>query len=169
MFKSTFSILRAAVLAGLMTATVAAPSLADTATTVMQALKENDQFTTLKKLVEAVGLTEALEAEGPMTVFAPTDKAFESLPGGVLEEWMDPENRDLVIHILSFHVAPTKVTGASDVKFESYETLSGEFVDVERGDDFWVHNARVLKADIEAENGVVHALDRIMLPRNTTF
>ncbi|HAA32768.1 MAG TPA: hypothetical protein DCE56_39960 [Cyanobacteria bacterium UBA8553] len=125
----------------------------------------NNQFQTLAKAIKAAGLEKALAEKGPYTLFAPTDKAFAALPPEALEQLLKPENKDILVQLLSYHVVPGSVT-SSQIKPGQVETLAGKPVTIKRGNDgtVSVNNAKVTQADIQASNGVIHAVDQVILP-----
>lgn len=125
----------------------------------------NNQFQTLAKAIKAAGLESALAQKGPYTLFAPTDKAFAALPPGALEQLLQPENKDILVQLLSYHVVPGSVT-SSQIKSGQVETLAGKPVTIKRSNDgtVSVNNAKVTQADIQASNGVIHAVDQVILP-----
>ncbi len=121
-------------------------------------------FNTLAAALEAAGLIETLKGDGPFTVFAPTDEAFEALPEGTVEELLKPENKDKLIAILTYHVVPGKVK-SSDLSAGAVKTVQGGEVKVNKlGDSVMVNDATVVKADIKASNGVIHVIDKVILP-----
>jgi len=98
-------------------------------------------------------------------VFAPTDEAFAKLPKGTVENLLKPENRDKLVAILKYHVVPGKVM-AADVKPGQAKTVNGQKVEIKVTDGtVTVDNARVIKTDIAANNGVIHVIDTVILPR----
>lgn len=123
------------------------------------------KFTTLVAALKAAGLVDVLKSEGPFTVFAPTDEAFAKLPKGTLESLLKPENKDQLIAILTYHVVPGKVTAEQVVKVDAAKTVQGASVKV-KADKHGVkiNDAKVLKTDIMATNGVVHVIDTVLLP-----
>jgi uncharacterized surface protein with fasciclin (FAS1) repeats len=126
------------------------------------------QFKTLLAAAEAAGLVEALSGPGPLTVFAPTDAAFARLPRGTVQNLLKPENRSQLRAILTYHVVPSRVR-ARDVptKATHVTTLNGAAVRaVRNGNRVHINNARVIKADIRASNGIIHVIDRVLLPRS---
>lgn len=125
-----------------------------------------EDFSTLVAAVKAAGLVDALKGEGPFTVFAPTNKAFEKLPEGTLEDLLKPENKEKLTNILLYHVVPGKVMAADVVKVESADTLlEGESIKVKVKDEkVFVDDAQVVKTDVEATNGVIHVIDAVILP-----
>lgn len=140
---------------------------AASAKNVVEVASEAGSFKTLIAAAKAAGLANDLATASPITVFAPTDKAFAKLPKGTVEDLLKPENRDKLRAILTFHVVPQKVL-AKDVptKLTRVKTLNTEdTLRVKRsGDSVKVENARVTKADIQADNGVIHVIDTVMLP-----
>lgn len=120
-------------------------------------------FTTLLAAVEAAGLVETLEGEGPYTVFAPTDDAFAALPEGTVEGLLaDPE---ALSDILLYHVVPGEVTSDQVVTLESATTAQGSDVSIRvEGDSVFVNDAQVIMTDIQASNGVIHVIDAVLLP-----
>ena len=125
------------------------------------------QFTTLVAAVQAAGLVDALKGDGPMTVFAPTDAAFDALPEGTVENLLKPENKDQLIDILTYHVLPGAVM-ASDVNAKklTVEMLNGDSATVTGWDGVKIDGATVVSADIEATNGVIHVIDQVILPKS---
>ena len=124
------------------------------------------QFNTLATALEAAGLVDALQGEGPFTVFAPTDEAFAKLPEGTLDELLKPENRDTLRLILTYHVVSGKVKAADVVGLNAADTLSGQRVSIAVNDGTVRLNdrARVTRVDVEATNGVIHILDSVLMP-----
>lgn len=122
-------------------------------------------FQTLAKAIKAAGLEETLAGEGPYTVFAPTDAAFAALPSGILDQLLLPENKEILVALLKSHVVSGAVT-SSQIQPGNVETLAGAPVAVQRAKDgtVTVNNAKVTQADIQASNGVIHAIDKVILP-----
>jgi uncharacterized surface protein with fasciclin (FAS1) repeats len=120
------------------------------------------QFKTLVKAVQAAGLVDTLKARGPYTVFAPTDEAFAKLPPGTLDALLaDPQK---LASVLKYHVVSGKVM-AKDVKTGSVNTVEGQPLRVvASGNGVTVNDATVVTTDIEASNGVIHVIDRVVLP-----
>lgn len=123
-----------------------------------------DNLTTLVKAVQAAGLVETLQSEGPFTVFAPTDEAFAALPEGTLESLLMEENRDKLVQILTYHVVPGKVMSTDLEDGMMAETVEGSSITVDLSDGVSIDNANVVSADIEADNGVVHVIDTVIMP-----
>ena len=122
-------------------------------------------FKTLVAAVQAAGLVETLKGEGPFTVFAPTDEAFARLPAGTVEELLKPENKEKLQAVLTYHVIAGKVT-STDVagKKLSAKTVQGGSIAVNGMNGVRVNDAMVTAANIGADNGVIHVLDRVLLP-----
>lgn len=122
-------------------------------------------FKTLVAAVKAAGLVETLQGKGPFTVFAPTDEAFAKLPAGTLDELLKPENKEKLTAILTYHVVPAKVK-AADVKTGKVKTVNGKELNVvATSDKVTVDGAKVVTADVEASNGVIHVIDTVVLPK----
>jgi len=121
-------------------------------------------FNTLIQAVEAAGLTETLTGEGPYTVFAPTDEAFAALPTGVLNALLLPENQDLLVQVLTYHVAPGEIT-SDQIETGAVPVANGGAIAVRvEGDRVIVNDGSVVTPDISASNGVIHAINRVLLP-----
>ena len=122
-------------------------------------------FNTLVAAVEAAGLVETLKGEGPFTVFAPTDEAFAALPAGTVEDLLKPENKDNLVAILTYHVVSGKVM-ASDVAGAQTmaATVQGQELTIDGSDGVKINGATVTSADVEASNGVIHVIDKVLLP-----
>ena len=124
-----------------------------------------DNFKTLVAAVKAAGLVETLQGKGPFTIFAPTDAAFAKLPAGTVESLLKPENRDKLVAILTYHVVPGKAM-AADVKTMEAKTVQGQSVKLVVSDaGVTVDNAKVVKTDVMAENGVIHVIDTVIIPK----
>jgi len=127
---------------------------------------EAGSFNTLVAAVEAAGLVEALQGDGPFTVFAPTDEAFAKLPAGTLESLLKPENKGKLTAILTYHVAPGRLLASDVVSRESIETLNGQQPVINaNGHGVKIDQANVIKTDIVTANGVIHVIDEVILPR----
>jgi uncharacterized surface protein with fasciclin (FAS1) repeats len=132
--------------------------------TIVDIAAASGSFDTLVAALTEAELTEVLDGEGPFTVFAPTDEAFAELPDGTLEQLLLPENRETLIQILTYHVVPGTVT--SDLlESGEVETVEGSAVNVMVGEQaVTVNEANVVEADILASNGVIHVIDRVIIP-----
>lgn len=124
----------------------------------------NGSFKTLTAALKAAGLDQALASGGPFTIFAPTDEAFAGLPKGTVEELLKPENRSTLVKILTYHVVPGENTSKT-LKSGEAETLEGAPVELKvSSSGVMVNDAKVVKADIQASNGVIHVIDKVMMP-----
>lgn len=151
----------AAIAASALTAGNAYAAEADIVDTAVAA----GQFTTLAAALEAAGLVETLKGDGPFTVFAPTDAAFAALPAGTVETLLEPENRDQLVAVLTYHVVPAEFPAAEVVKYQQAETVNGTLIDIDAsGAGVMVNGANVTATDIMATNGVIHVIDAVLLP-----
>ena len=122
-------------------------------------------FNTLAAALEAGGLVDTLKADGPYTVFAPTDEAFAKLPEGTVEMLLLPENKDKLVKILTYHVVAGRVTAAEVVTLETATTANGSDVVIRVEDQaVFINDSRVVTTDIEASNGIIHVVDTVILP-----
>jgi len=141
-------------------APVAAKDIVDTAVGA-------GQFTTLVAAVQAAGLESTLRGAGPFTVFAPTDAAFAALPAGTVEDLLKPENKEKLVAVLTYHVLPAEVM-SSAVAGQTLEpaTVQGATVKVDgsMAGKVMVNDATVVSADVDASNGVIHVIDKVILP-----
>jgi uncharacterized surface protein with fasciclin (FAS1) repeats len=139
------------------------------AANVVETAKQAGSFNTLLAAATAAGLADALATTPNITVFAPTDEAFAKLPAGTVENLLKPENKDQLVAILTYHVLPRKLA--------SNQMLAGPFhvrtlkanpdrtlAITKNADGVTVDNARVVKADIMTDNGIIHVIDTVMLP-----
>ena len=122
-------------------------------------------FTTLAKALTAADLVATLKGPGPFTVFAPTDEAFAELPAGTVENLLKPESKVMLRRVLMYHVVPGKMMAADVVKISSAKAVSGDMLSIKVNDGtVMVDQARVVKTDIAASNGVIHVVDTVLLP-----
>jgi uncharacterized surface protein with fasciclin (FAS1) repeats len=122
-------------------------------------------FSTLAAALQAAGLVETLKGEGPFTVFAPTDAAFEKLPAGTVESLLEPENIDQLTAILTYHVVPGAIKADRVMSLTEAATVNGQSVSIEvERSNVKIGEATVVLADIEAANGVIHVIDAVLLP-----
>lgn len=132
--------------------------------TIVDVAKGAGSFNTLVTAVKAAGLAETLSGEGPFTVFAPTDKAFKALPEGTLDSLLKSENKSKLQSILKYHVIKGKVM-AADVESGKVETLEGAEAEVKVTDDGVTYGgANVTQTDVKASNGVIHVIDKVVMP-----
>jgi uncharacterized surface protein with fasciclin (FAS1) repeats len=123
------------------------------------------QFKTLATALQAADLVDTLKGPGPFTVFAPTDEAFAKLPAGTVESLLKPENKAKLTAILTYHVVPGAVKAEQVTKLTEAKTVNGATVRVstEHG-KVMINDATVVKPDIAASNGVIHVIDKVILP-----
>jgi uncharacterized surface protein with fasciclin (FAS1) repeats len=144
-------------------AALAAASSVALAADIVDTAVSAGQFKTLVKAVQEAGLVDTLKGEGPFTVFAPTDAAFAKLPAGTLEALL--KDKQKLSAILTYHVVPGQVM-AAQVKPGAVKTVQGQSLTVStREGAVMVDNARVVKTDITASNGVIHVIDTVVLPK----
>jgi uncharacterized surface protein with fasciclin (FAS1) repeats len=130
---------------------------------IIETAEATDGFSTLVAAVEAAGLRETLDGEGPFTVFAPTDDAFAALPEGTVEGLL--EDPDALSNILLYHVVPGEVTAEQVTTLESATTAQGADVAISlEGDSVFVDDAQVIMTDIATSNGVIHVIDAVLMP-----
>ena len=123
-------------------------------------------FNTLVAAVQAADLVDTLKSTGPFTVFAPTDDAFAALPEGTVESLLLPENKDKLTAILTYHVIPAEVMSADLAgKQLAAKTVQGNSIAIDAtGAGVKVQGANVVAADVDASNGVIHVIDKVLLP-----
>jgi uncharacterized surface protein with fasciclin (FAS1) repeats len=120
-------------------------------------------FKTLAAALQAAGLVETLKGAGPFTVFAPTDEAFARIPKADLDALLKDKAR--LTRVLTYHVVSGKVMAADVVKLSYAKTVEGQSVKIDSSDGVKVDGARVIKADVQASNGVIHVIDSVIMPR----
>ena len=122
-----------------------------------------EDFSTLVAAVSAAGLVETLQGEGPFTVFAPTNAAFAALPAGLVDKLLLPENKELLVKILTYHVVAGKIMVA-DVVAGEVASVEGQNIIITTEGGAKVNEANIIEVDIEASNGVIHVIDAVILP-----
>lgn len=155
--------LRAAAIAAPMALFAALPAKA---ADIVDTAAGNADFETLVAAVKAAGLVDTLKGEGPFTVFAPTDAAFDALPAGTLDTLLKPESKDQLTGILTYHVVPGKIMSGDIATGETMvETVNGKQIKVQKtANGVMVDGAKVTTADIATDNGVIHVIDSVVLP-----
>ncbi len=134
--------------------------------TIVEVASDNPDFSTLVAAVTAADLGETLSGEGPFTVFAPTNEAFEALPAGLLDKLLLPENKEVLTQILTYHVVAGEVM-STDIEPGKVPTVEGEDITIKVTDGtVTVNGATVTAADVEASNGVIHVIDEVLVPPN---
>ena len=165
-----YRILRTTLAALFIIALTAAPAQAQDMSdkTIVEIAQSDENFSTLVQALKAADLVEALQGEGPFTVFAPTNAAFDKLPDGQLEALLKEENKSQLQAILKYHVVPAKATASDVTGMSEAETLEGKMVQIQTGDSgvtlMGQNNAMVTSTDIMASNGVIHVIDTVLLP-----
>lgn len=154
--KTTLALVSAAAL-------VAGPVLAG-AKDIVDTAAGAGSFNTLVAAVQAAGLVDTLKGEGPFTVFAPTDEAFAALPEGTVETLLKPENKDQLVAILTYHVVPGKVMSTDLSDDMKAATVGGGDLTIDLDNGVMVNDASVVTPDIETSNGVIHVIDKVILP-----
>ena len=124
---------------------------------------EAGSFQTLVAAVQAADLVETLKGDGPFTVFAPTDEAFAAL-GMTVEDLLKPENKDKLVAVLTYHVVAGKVMSTDLVDDSTPATVQGSMVTIDLDNGAMVNDAKVVTADIETSNGVIHVIDKVLVP-----
>ena len=156
---SMLHVLTAGAVALGLTTTASAADIVDTAIAA-------GNFKTLVAALKAADLVDTLKGPGPFTVFAPTDDAFAKLPAGTVETLLKLENKAKLRSILTYHVVAGKVMSQDVVKLDSAKTVEGQSIAIKLGDGgVMINGAHVIKADIEADNGVIHVIDAVLLPQ----
>jgi uncharacterized surface protein with fasciclin (FAS1) repeats len=154
------------IMAFTMLLSVTTPALAAAKKDIVDTAVAAGDFKTLAAALQAAGLVDTLKGPGPFTVFAPTDEAFAKLPAGTVEELLKPENKEKLVAILTYHVVPGKVMAKDVVTLTSAKTVNGKSVTIStQNGAVMVDNARVIKTDIVASNGVIHVIDSVILPQ----
>ena len=154
MNRSIASVVLASVLAMTSSLAMAQKDIVDTAVAA-------GNFKTLVTAVQAAGLVDTLKGKGPFTVFAPTDEAFAKIPKADLDALL--KDKAKLAGVLTYHVVPAKVM-AKDVKAGDVKTVNGKMIKITTDKGVMVNNAKVIKTDVEASNGVIHAIDTVIMP-----
>jgi uncharacterized surface protein with fasciclin (FAS1) repeats len=134
---------------------------------IVDIASEDNRFKTLVTALKAAGLVDTLKGQGPFTVFAPTDDAFAKLPNNTVNDLLKPENKETLVKILTYHVAPQKLTAAEISKLNGKELKmsNGENAKIEvKNNEVYIDGAKVIITDIMAKNGVIHVIDTVMMP-----
>ena len=135
------------------------------APSIVEIAAGNADFSTLVAALKAAGLVEVLSGEGPFTVFAPTNAAFAKLPAGTVESLLEPENKQKLTDILTYHVVAGAVYAKDVVELTEATTVQGSTVDISASTaGVMIDNANVVTTDIKASNGVIHVIDSVILP-----
>ncbi len=133
---------------------------------IVETAVSTNMFNTLVAAVKAAGLADTLMGDGPFTVLAPTDDAFKKLPAGTIESLLKPENKDMLVKILTYHVISGEVRSDQVAAMQKAKTLLGQKVKIKtKGSAVMINGAKVIKADVEASNGVIHVIDTVLMPK----
>jgi len=125
-------------------------------------------FNTLRKALDAAGLTNMLKGNGPYTIFAPTDEAFNKLPQGTLENWLKPENKAELILVLKHHVLPSRASAADVGTLSHPKMMGGRSTQIDKdGDRLTIDGAHLIGTEITSTNGVIHTIDAVILPSHS--
>lgn len=146
-------------------AALAAPAVAGSAgKDIVDTAQSAGGFETLLTAATAAGLVDTLKGDGPFTVFAPTDEAFAALPEGTVEELLKPENKEQLTQILTYHVVPGEVMSSDLQDDMTAETVQGGIVTIDLDNGPMINDANIVTADVDASNGVIHVIDRVIMP-----
>ena len=133
-------------------------------TDIVETALAANNFSTLVTALGAAGLIETLKSDGPFTVFAPSDAAFAKVPQQTFAELLQPENKNKLAAILTYHVVPGKITSHEVIEKNSATTLLGQDVRISRQDGVKINQAKLIVTDVEATNGVIHIIDSMLMP-----
>ena len=134
-------------------------------TNLVDTVAAQGTLSTFSKAIAAAGLANILNSEGPFTIFAPSDAAFEKLPAGQLAGWLKPENKDQLISVLKYHVTPGRVSGQEVAKLTQTKTVNGEMAQIKRsGEVTMINDAKITTRDLGSSNGVIHVIDHVLSP-----
>jgi uncharacterized surface protein with fasciclin (FAS1) repeats len=146
---------------------LAIPALADDKKDIIDTVAGTDNFKTFNNAIKAAGLVDTLKGDGPFTVLAPTDEAFAKLPEGTWDNLLKPENKEKLVAVLKYQILPSKSLNADVLKLDGQEvkTVEGSSAKVAVKDGtVTIDGAKVVKSDIECTNGVIHAIDTVIMP-----
>ena len=136
-----------------------------TSKNIVETAVQSGKFNTLVAALKAAGLVNTLNGKGPFTVFAPSDTAFSKLPAGTVDGLLNPENKAKLVSILAYHVIPGKVmSGDIAGKKISVKTVQGSEISVDAMYGVKINDSNVVSADIAATNGVIHVIDKVLIP-----
>ena len=153
------------IVAGVLTLSSAGAQARQAHKDIVQTAVSAGAFTTLAKALKAADLVDTLKGDGPFTVFAPTDDAFAKLPPETLNDLLKKENKAKLQRILTYHVMPGRVSSSDVVKLRTAKAVSGDTINIKtNGGMVMVDDARVVKTDIQASNGIIHVIDAVILP-----
>ena len=155
-----------AAFAGVTAMLLASAPIAAHADDIVDTAVNAGSFKTLVTAVKAAGLVDTLKGKGPYTVFAPTDAAFAKLPKGTVEDLLKPKNKAKLASILTYHVVAGKVPASAIAgKAKSVKTVQGGSLHVDGRHGVKINDAKVTSADVAADNGVIHVIDKVLIPK----
>ena len=161
LFNKCFNIVAIAVIA--LSVSIGAASA--TSKNIVETAVQSGKFNTLVAALKAAGLVNTLTGKGPFTVFAPSDTAFSKLPTGTVDGLLKPENKAKLVSILTYHVIPGKImSGDIAGKKISVKTVQGSEISVDAMYGVKINDSNVVSADIAATNGVIHVIDKVLMP-----
>ena len=161
LFNKCFNIVAIAVIA--LSVSIGAASA--TSKNIVETAVQSGKFNTLVAALKAAGLVNTLNGKGPFTVFAPSDTAFSKLPVGTVDGLLMPENKAKLVSILAYHVIPGKImSGDIAGKKISVKTVQGSKISVDAMYGVKINDSNVVSADIAATNGVIHVIDKVLIP-----
>ena len=161
LFNKYFNIVAIAVIA--LSVSIGAASA--TNKNIVETAVQSGKFNTLVAALKAAGLVNTLNGKGPFTVFAPSDTAFSKLPAGTVDGLLKPENKAKLVSILAYHVIPGKImSGDIAGKKISVKTVQGSEISVDAMYGVKINDSNVVSADIAATNGVIHVIDKVLIP-----
>jgi len=132
---------------------------------IVSVAKKAGTFNTLLAAAKAAGLADTLASDGPFTVFAPTDEAFENLPKGTVKSLLKPKNKSKLAAILKYHVVKGKVSSRDAIAAQTAKTLNGSKVKISiQNGKLSINDSTVVANDVEAENGIIHVIDQVLIP-----
>lgn len=134
---------------------------------LVDTISKNAEFTTLAKAITAAGLADAFKAEGPFTVLAPTNDAFNKMPKEKLNDLMKPENKESLANLLKYHVIEGKIMSEEISKLKTAKTLQGQEIKIDTADGVKINGAKLQARNNVGTNGVVHAIDTVLVPATT--
>ena len=134
---------------------------------LVDTISRHAEFSILTKVIAASGLANILKSKGPFTILAPTDAAFNKLPPEMLTALLKPENKESLGSLLEYHVIPGKIMSADIAKLGSAKTVHGQEIKIDAADDIKINAAKLQGRNIEAMNGVIHAIDTVLVLAQT--
>lgn len=161
--------MRIKIMRAMLIATVWVMSVADArAEDIVAIIAGRANLSTLASAIAAAGMTDMLKAPGPFTVFAPTNDAFKRLPANALTNLMKPENREQLVKLLTYHVVPVRLAAKDmDGKMFTAKSVSGKDIEIDAddpGEGIKINKGKVVQPDLNADNGVIHEISRVLLP-----